>query len=137
MMLFNLILLSQLKQNSLLFDVLTNLILLLLVYLVSIISLSSMTERLNFYLKQHTHLLKPLFDCLLSCSITKVTCNIIINNLGHHLKVFMLLTVYILLCVTNKFFVDVAYEHLISGEYQYLPNVFIGQDGDFCSVKIF
>ena len=33
-----------------------------------------------------------------------------------HLNVFTL-TVYILLCLTNKRFVDVVYKHLISGKY--------------------
>ena len=40
-----------------------------------------------------------------------------INNIGLHLKVFTLLTLYILLCLTNKLFVGVAYKHLISGKY--------------------
>ena len=39
------------------------------------------------------------------------------NNFSLHLKVFMLLTVYILLCLTNKLSVDMAYKHLISGKY--------------------
>ena len=39
------------------------------------------------------------------------------NNFSLHLKVFMLLTVYILLCLTNKRSVDMAYKHLISGKY--------------------
>ena len=76
-----------------------------------------MSDRLSFYFKQHKHLLKPLLDCFLNCSIIKVTCNININNFGPHLKDFALLTVYILLCFTNKLFVDVAYKHLISGKY--------------------
>ena len=67
--------------------------------------------------KQHKHFLKPLFDCFLACSIIKVTCNININNFGLQLKFFTLLTVYILLCLTNKLFVDAAYKHLISGNY--------------------
>ena len=76
-----------------------------------------MGDRLSFYFKQHKHLFKPSFDCFLTCSIIKVTCNININNFGLHLKVFTLLTVYILLCLTNKLFVDVAYKYLISGKY--------------------
>ena len=76
-----------------------------------------MSDRLSFYFKQHKHLFKPSFDCFLTCSITKVTCNININNFGLHLKVFTLLTVYILLCLTNKLFVDGVYKHLISGKY--------------------
>ena len=61
-----------------------------------------------------------------------------------HLNVFTLLTVYILLFLTNKHFVDVVYKHVISGKYlsesykslsafhslfpsiYYLSNVFIG-----------
>ena len=76
-----------------------------------------MSDRLSFYFKQHKLLFKPSFDCFLTCSIIKVTCNININNFGLHLKVFTLLTVYILLCLTNKLFVDVAYKYLISGKY--------------------
>ena len=91
-----------------------DLILLLLVYLRFY---SSMSDRLNFYLKQYKHLLKPWFDCSWTHSIIKVTYNINVNNFGHHLKVFMILTVYILLCLTNKLFCDVAYKHLISGKY--------------------
>ena len=76
-----------------------------------------MSDRQSFYFKKHKHFFKPLFDCFLTCSIIKVTCNININNFGLHLKVFTLLTVYILLCLTNKLFVDVAYKYLISGKY--------------------
>ena len=72
---------------------------------------------MSFYFKQNKHLLKSSFDCFLSCSIIKVTCNISVNNFGLHLKVFTLLTVYILLCLTNKLFVDVGYKQLISGKY--------------------
>ena len=76
-----------------------------------------MSDRLNFYFKQHKHLLKPWFDCFWTHSIIKVTCNINVNNFGLHLKVFMVLTVHILLSLTNKLFYDVAYKHLISGKY--------------------
>ena len=78
---------------------------------------SVMRDRLSFYIKQHKNLFKPSFDCFLTCSIIKLTCNININNFGLHLKVFTLLTVYILSCLTNKLFVDVAYKNLISGKY--------------------
>ena len=111
MMLFNATILKHSIQNIL---VLINLILLLLVYLRFY---SGMSDRLSFYFKQHKHLFKPSFDCFLTCSIIKVTCNIDINNFGLHLKVFTLLTVYILLCLTNKLFVDVAYKYLISSKY--------------------
>ena len=53
----------------------------------------------------------------MTCSIIKVTYNININNFALHLKFFTLLTVYILLCITNKPFVDGAYKYLISGKY--------------------
>ena len=76
-----------------------------------------MSDRLRFYFKQHKHLVKPSFDCFLTCNIIKVTCNINISNFALHLKVFTLLTVYILLCLTNKLFVDVAYKYLISDKY--------------------
>ena len=76
-----------------------------------------MSDRLSFYFKQHIHLFKPSFDCFLICNIIKVTCNININNLGLHLKVFTLLIVDILLCLTNNFVVDVVYKYLISGKY--------------------
>ena len=72
---------------------------------------------MSFYFKQNKHLLKSSFDCFLSCSIIKVTCNISVNNFGLHLKVFTMLTVYILLCLPNKLFVDVGYKQLISGKY--------------------
>ena len=104
MVLFNATLLKQSIQNILAFDILMGLILRLLVYLRFY---SGMSERLSFYFKQHKNLFKPLFDCFLTCSIVKVTCNININNFGLHLKVFTLLTVYILLRLTNKLFVDV------------------------------
>ena len=114
MMLFNVTLLNQPIQNILVFDILMDLILLLLVYLRFY---SSMSDRLSFSFKQHKHLLKLSFDCFLTCSIIKVTCNININNFGLRLKVLTLLTVYIFLCLTNKLFVDVTYKHLISGKY--------------------
>ena len=68
----------------------------------------SMSDRLKFYFKQHKRLLKSLFESFFTGSIIKVTCKINISNSGLHLKVFTLLTVYIFLCFTNKFFVDVA-----------------------------
>ena len=111
MMLFNENLVNQPIQNVSVFDILTNLILLLLV---NLRFYSSMGDRLNFYFKQHKRLLKPSFDCLLTYSILRVTYSININNFGLHLNVFTLLTVYILLCLTNKLFL--AYKHLISGK---------------------
>ena len=77
MVLFNVTLLNQSIQNVLVFDILMDLILLLLVYLQFC---PSKSDRLSFYFKQHKHLLKPSFDCFLICSIIKVTCNININN---------------------------------------------------------
>ena len=143
-------LLNEPIQNIFVFDILTDLILLLLVCLRFY---SSMSDRLNFYFEQHTHLLKPSLDWFLTCGILKVNCNININNFGLHLKVFTLLRVYILLCLTNKLFADVAYKHLISDKYlnksykslsvivqfpffNYLSNVFVSQDVTFFSVKI-
>ena len=67
-----------------------DLILFLLVYLRFY---SSMRDGLSFPFKQHKHLLKPAFDCSLTCSIIKVTSNINIINLSLHLKFFTLLTV--------------------------------------------
>ena len=77
MMLFNVTLLNQSIQNILVFDTLMDLIWLLLVYLRFYFTMS---DRLSFYFKQHKHLLKPSFDCFLTCSIIKVTYNININN---------------------------------------------------------
>ena len=105
MMLFNVTSLNQSIQNVLVFDISMDLILLLLVLLQYY---SSMSDRLSFNFKQHKHPLKPSLDCFLTCSIIKATCNIIINYFGLHLKVFTLLTVYILLCLTNKIFDGVA-----------------------------
>ena len=129
-----------------------HLILLLLVYLRFY---SDMSESLLvLFFKQHKHIFKSSLDCFLTCSIIKVTCNININNFGLHLIVFTLLSVYILLCLTNKLLADVAYKYPICSKYlnksyitlsvlvhfllfYYLSNVFIGQDDTFCSVKIF
>ena len=113
-MLFNVTILNQSIQNISVFDILMDLILLLSVYLRFY---CSMSDRLNFHFKQRKHLLKPSFDCFLTCSIIKVTCNINVNSFRLHFKVFTLLTVYIPLCLTNRLFVDVAYKHLISGKY--------------------
>ena len=113
MMLFNVTLLKQSIRNILVFNILMDLFLLLLVYLRFY---SGMSDRLSFYFKLHKHFFKPSFDCFLICSIIKVTCNININNFGLHFKAFTLLTVYLLLFLTNKFFVDVAYKYLISGK---------------------
>ena len=115
MMLFSVILLNQLVQNILVFNILTDIISLLLVYLQFY---SSMSDKLNFYFKQHKHLLKFLLDsCFLTCSILKVTCNININDFDLYFKIFTLLTDYILLCLTNKLFVDIGYKHLLCGKY--------------------
>ena len=109
---FNMILRNQPTQISLVFNILADLILLLLVYAQSY---SSMSDRLNF--KQHEHLLKLSFNCFLVCSILEVTCNINIDNFGIYLKVFVLLAISVLLCLTNKRFIDMASAHLISGKY--------------------
>ena len=86
---------------QIIFNILTDPILLLLVYLQLHFNMSN---RLNLYFKQHKLLIKPSFDCFVTCSILKVTCNININNFGLHLKVFMLLIVHILLCLTKQLF---------------------------------
>ena len=70
MMVFSVTLLNQPIQNILVFDILMDLILLLLVYLQFY---SSLSDRLSFYFKQHKHFFKPSFDCFLTCSIIKVT----------------------------------------------------------------
>ena len=113
MMFFNVTLLKQSIRNILVFNILVDLFLLLLVYLRFY---SGTSDRLSFYFKLHKHFFKPSFDCFLICSIIKVTCNINTNNFGLHLKAFTLLTVYLLLFLANKFFVDVAYKYLISGK---------------------
>ena len=79
----NAILLKQWIHNILFFDILIDLILLLLVYLRFY---SGMSDRLSFYFKQHKRLCKPSFDCFLTCSIIKVTCNININSFDLLLK---------------------------------------------------
>ena len=73
-----------------------------------------MSDRLNFYFKQHKYLLKPSFDCFLKCSIHKVTYSIDINNFGLQLNVFTLLTVYKLYVSQITLFADMGYKHLIS-----------------------
>ena len=65
-------LLNQPIQNILVFVILTDHILLLLV---NLWFYSSMNDRVDFYFKQHKHLLKQLFDCFLMCSILKLTSN--------------------------------------------------------------
>ena len=45
-----------------------------------------MSDRLSFYFKQHKRVCKPSFDCFLTCSIIKVTCNININSFDLLLK---------------------------------------------------
>lgn len=112
MKVFNVILRNQPTQISLVFNILADLILLLLVYAQSY---SSMSDRLNF--KQHKHLLKLSVNCFLICNILEVTCKINIDNFGIYLKVFVLLAISVLLCLTNKRFVDMASAHLISGKY--------------------
>ena len=103
-MLFNVTSLNQSIQNVLVSDISMDLIFLLLVLL----HYSSMSDRLSFNFKQHKHLLKPSFDCFFTCSIIEVTCNIKINYFSLYFRVFTLLTVYILLCLTNKIFDGVA-----------------------------
>ena len=65
MMLFNVTVLKQSIQNILVFDILIDLILLLLVYLRFY---SSISDRLSFYFKQHKHLFKPSYDCFFCIS---------------------------------------------------------------------
>lgn len=56
------------------------------------------------------YLLKPSFDCFLTCSILKVISNINVSNFGLHFKGFTLPTIYIseitflLMCLTNTYF---------------------------------
>ena len=95
-------------QNILVFDILMGLILLSLFYLRFH---SGMSDRPRFSFKQHKHHFKASFDCFI-----KVTCNININNFGLHLKCFTLLTVYILLFLTDKLFADVSQKHFLTIE---------------------
>ena len=65
-------------QNTLVFDILMDLILLVLVYLRFY---SSMSDRLSFHLKQHRYHLKLRFNCFFVCSIIKAIYNIKIKIL--------------------------------------------------------
>ena len=70
-------LINQSIQSILIFDILTNLILLLVVCLQPY---CSMSDRLNFYFKQNKYLLNLSLDCFLTCSIFNVNCSITIND---------------------------------------------------------
>lgn len=98
---FNVILRNQPTQISLVFNILADLILLLLVYAQSY---SSMSDRLNF--KQHEHLLKLSFNCFLVCSILEVTCNINTNNLvcWPFICFYVLQINFLLRCLINALF---------------------------------
>ena len=102
MTLFSVILLNQSTQYILVFNVLTYIILFFSVYLKFC---SNMSSSLIYYIKQHSHFLKLLFDRFITCNVFNITCYIDMDNFTDTSKAVILVTIYIVLCLWDKTFV--------------------------------
>ena len=99
--LFNAILLHQPLQNVLIFNILTDFTLFLLVCLKSYYKTCG---TMTFCVKQHENLLWFLYDSFLTCNVLKITCSISME-FRLNFKVFILITICLVLCRKNKTFV--------------------------------
>ena len=65
-----------------------------------------MNGTLIHYIKQHNHFLKFLFDYFITCNVVNITCCIDMDSFSNTSKAVILVTIYIVLCLQNKTFVD-------------------------------
>ena len=103
MILFNPLLLHQPIQNVLIFNILTDFTLFLLVCLKFYYK---MCGTMTFYIKQHEKLLWFLLDSFLTCNV--FTCSIPMEDFSLNFKDFILITIYLVICLTNMTFVVTA-----------------------------
>ena len=90
MNLLNAILLSQSTQYILVSNILTDITLLLLFYL---IFCSNMSAKLIHHINQRKHFLKLSFNCCIKCKSSSITCSINMERFSVSSKVAILVTV--------------------------------------------
>ena len=112
MTLFNAILLNQPIRYILVFNILTYIILFFLLYLKFC---SNMSGTLIHYIKQHNHFLKLSFDSFITCNVFNTACCIDMDNFNDTSKAVILVTIYVVLCLQNKTFVDRVQKYFGSG----------------------
>ena len=103
MTLFNAILPNQRTQYLLVINILTDIILLFLVYLKFS---TNMSGTLIHYIKQYNNFLKLSFDCFITCIIFNATCCIEMDSFSATSKPVILVAIYRVLCLQNKTFAD-------------------------------
>ena len=86
----NAILLNQSTQYVLVSNILTDVTLLLLLYL---IFCCNMSAKLIHYIKKRKHFLKLLFDCFIYCKTFSITCSINMESFSVTSKAAILVTI--------------------------------------------
>ena len=112
MTLFNAILLNQPTQNILAFNILTDII---LFFLVCLKFYCKMSGTLIHYIKQQNHFLKLSFDYFITCNVFNITCCIDMDSFSDTSEVAIPVTIYRVLCLQNKRFVDRVQKYFGSG----------------------
>ena len=118
MILFNAMLLHQLLQNVVIFNILSDFTLFLLVCLKFYYKTCG---KMTFYIKQHENILCFLFDSFLTCNVLKITCSIPIEDFSLNFKVFILITTCLVFCLKNKIFVVTVQKFCPKGSYWFKP----------------
>ena len=109
----NAILLNQLVQNVLVFNILTDFTLFLLICL----KFYYKTYRtMTFYIKQHENLL-----WFLTSNVLKITCSIPMEDFSLIFKVFILFTICFVFCLKNQTFVVTAQKFCMEENYWMKP----------------
>ena len=98
---FNVILLNQSTQNLLIFNFLTNFILLTLPY---VKVYTSITNVLTVYINQYEFFLMPFFESFVTCNVIKIAWVANVNNFSVTLRYFILTATYFAMCLKNKRF---------------------------------
>ena len=112
MTLFNAILLNQPTEYVLVFNILTDIILLFLVYLKFDCNMNGI---LIHYIKQHNHFLKLSFDCFITCNVFNITCCIDMDSFSATSKAVIPVVICIVLCLQNETFVYRVQKHFGPG----------------------
>ena len=74
-----------------------------------------MSGTLIHYKKQHNHFLKLSFDSFITCNVFNIACCIDMDNFNDTSKAVILVTIYTVLCLQNKTFVDRVQKYFGSG----------------------
>ena len=74
-----------------------------------------MSGTLIHYIKQHNHFLKLSFDYIITCNVYNITCCTDMDSFSDTSKAVIPVTIYIVLCLRNKTFVDKVQKYFGSG----------------------